>query len=87
VVSLGVERYYIEYMMGHKLSLYHEVKMKGVDFLRAVYLASGISIQPRSRASKIIDLIEIIHSWGLKPEELLTQEALNQFNKARAATS
>jgi hypothetical protein len=81
MVSLGVERDYVEYMMGHKLSSYHDVKMKGVDFLRAVYLASGISIQPRSKASKIIDLIEIINSWGLNPEELLTQEALNQFQR------
>jgi len=87
MVSLGVERDYIEYMMGHTLSIYHDVKMKGVDFLRAVYLASGFSIQPRTKASKIIDLIEIINSWGLNPEEFLTQEALDQFYRARAATS
>ncbi|MGA3192651.1 MAG: site-specific integrase [Candidatus Bathyarchaeia archaeon] len=84
MVSLGVERDYIEYMMGHTLSIYHDVKMKGVDFLRAVYLASGLSIQPRTKASKMIDLIEIINSWGLNPEEFLTQEALDQFYEARA---
>lgn len=83
MVSLGVERDYIEYMMGHTLSIYHDVKMKGVDFLRAVYLASGLSIQPRTKASKMIDLIEIINSWGLNPEEFLTQKALNQINEAR----
>jgi integrase len=87
MVSLGVNRDYIEYMMGHKLSTYHDVKMKGVDFLRAVYLASGFSIQPRSKESKIIDLVEIMHSWGLDPEEFLTHEALNQSYRARAVPS
>jgi integrase len=87
MVSLGVERDYVEYMMGHTLSTYHDVKMKGVDFLRGIYLASDLSIQPRTRASKILDLIEIINSWGLNPEEVLTQETLNQSYRARAATS
>jgi hypothetical protein len=87
MVSLGVERDYIEYMMGHTLSTYHDVKMKGVDFLRGVYLASGLSIQPKTRASKIHDLIEIINSWGLNPEEVLTQETLNQSYGASAVTS
>ena len=87
MVSLGVERDYVEYMMGHTLSTYHDVKMKGVDFLRGVYLASGLSIQPKTRASKIRDLIEIINSWGLNPEEVLTQETLNQSYRASAATS
>ena len=87
MVSLGVERDYVEYMMGHTLSTYHDVKMKGVDFLRGVYLASGLSIQPKTRASKIRDLIEIINSWGLNPKEVLTQETLNQSYGASAATS
>jgi integrase len=78
MISMGVERDYIEYMMGHTLSIYHDVKMKGVDFLRGVYSASGLSIQPKTRASKILDLKEIIHSWGLNPEEVLTQKALNE---------
>ena len=87
MVSLGVERDYVEYMMGHKLSSYHDVKMKGIDFLRGVYLASGFSIQPRSKQSKIIDLVEIMHSWGLGPEEFLSHEALNQSYRARAVPS
>jgi integrase len=82
MISTGVERDYVEYMMGHTLSVYHDLKMKGVDFLRGIYLASGLSIQPRTKASKILDLIEVIHSWGLSPEEVLTQEALNQSHSA-----
>jgi hypothetical protein len=70
--------------MGHSLSIYHDVKTKGVDFLRRIYLASGLSIQPATKASKILDLIEIIRSWGLDPEEILTQEALNYPNRVHA---
>jgi integrase len=77
MISTGTERDYVEYMMGHTLSIYHDVKMKGVDFLRAIYLKSGISIQPRTKASKILDLIEIARSWELDPEEVLTRQALN----------
>lgn len=87
MISLGVERDYVEYMIGHTLSIYHDVKMKGVDFLRGIYLASGLSIQPRTKASKILDLIEIVRSWGLDPEEVLTQEALNHPCRALAPTS
>jgi hypothetical protein len=79
MISLGVERDYVEYMMGHTLSIYHDVKMKGVDFLRGIYSASGLSIQPRTKADKILDLTEIIHSWGLNPEEVLTQKALQSL--------
>lgn len=79
MVSMVVERNYIEYMMGHTLSIYHDVKMKAVDFLQGIYLASGLRIQPKTRAYKILDPIEIIHSWEPNPEEVLTQKALNEF--------
>jgi integrase len=87
MMSTGTERDYVEYMMGHSLSVYHDVKMKGVDFLRGIYLKSGMSIQPRTKASKILDLIEITRSWKLNPEEVLTQEALNFPGRAHATTS
>jgi integrase len=86
MISTGTERDYVEYMMGHTLSVYHDVKMKGVDFLRGIYLASGISIQPRTKASKILDLIEITRSWELDPEEILTHEALNHSHREDATT-
>jgi len=86
MISTGTERDYVEYMMGHTLSVYHDVKMKGVDFLRGIYLASGMSIQPRNKASKILDLIEIIRSWELDPKEILTHEALNHSHRVDATT-
>ena len=82
MISTGTERDYVEYMMGHTLSVYHDVKMKSVDFLRGIYQASGLSIQPRTKASKIADLIRIIDAWKLDPTEILSQEALNHSREA-----
>ena len=68
---------YIEYMMGHKMSTYHDIQMKGTDFLRNVYSASGLSIKPKTKVNRIDALKEIIRAWGLNPEQILTREALN----------
>jgi len=74
----GVERDYIDFMMGHKVCNYHDIKMKGVEYLRGIYLTSGIGIQPKIRLNKIDVLKEIMCAWGLNPEELLTRKALEQ---------
>ena len=76
MASLGVDRDYIEYMMGHTISTYHDIKMKGIEFLRNIYTASGLSIKPKTRTSKIDALKEIIRAWGLNPEEILTKQAM-----------
>jgi len=64
LAALGVDRDYIEYMMGHKVSTYHDIQMKGIEFLRNVYAASGLSIRPKTRLSRIEALKEIIRAWG-----------------------
>jgi hypothetical protein len=46
-------------MMGHTISTYHDIQMKGIEFLRGVYIASGLSIKPKTRLSKIEALKEI----------------------------
>ena len=76
MAALGVERDYIEYMMGYTISTYHDIRMKGIEFLRGIYTASGLSIKPKTRISKIDALKEIIHAWGMDPEEILTKKAL-----------
>ncbi len=81
MAALGVDRDYIEYMMGHTISTYHDIKMKGIEFLRGIYLASGLSIKPKTRVSKIDALKEIIRAWGLNPEEILTKNALTKPNR------
>jgi hypothetical protein len=53
MAALGVDRDYIEYMMGHTISTYHDIQMKGIEFLRGIYIASGLSIKPKTRISKI----------------------------------
>jgi site-specific recombinase XerD len=78
LAALGVDRDYIEYMMGHTISTYHDIQMKGVEFLRNIYAASGLSIRPKTQLSKIEALKEIVRAWGMNPEEVLTREALNR---------
>ena len=84
LVALGVNRDYIEYMMGHKILTYHDVKMKGVEFLRNIYAASGLSIRPKTRVSNIEALKEIIRAWGMDPEEILTKKALAEPHRVYA---
>jgi aryl-alcohol dehydrogenase-like predicted oxidoreductase len=84
MAALGVNTDYIEYMMGHKISTYHDVQMKGVEFLRNIYAASGISIKPKTRVSKIDALKEIIRAWGMNPEEILAKEALSKPHRTYA---
>ncbi|MCP8304528.1 MAG: hypothetical protein H3Z50_03540 [archaeon] len=62
--------------MGHSISTYHDVEMKGIEFLRNVYGTSGLSIRPKTKLSRIETLKEIIRTWGMNPEEILTKEAL-----------
>ena len=78
MAALGVQTDYIEYMMGHTISTYHDVQMKGIEYLRGIYAASGLSIKPKTRVSKIDAFKEIIRAWGLNPEEILTREALTK---------
>jgi site-specific recombinase XerD len=76
--ALGVPSDYIEYMMGHTISTYHDIKMKGVEFLRNVYASSGLSIKPKTRVSKLEILKEFARLLGLNPEEVIVREALSK---------
>jgi len=73
--ALGVDREYVEYMMGHRIDRYHDIQMKGPDFLRNAYSASGLSIRPKTQQSKIETLKEMIRAWGMNPEQILTKQA------------
>ncbi|MCW4024959.1 MAG: site-specific integrase [Candidatus Bathyarchaeota archaeon] len=75
LASLQVDRDYIEYMMGHTISTYHDIEMKGIEYLRGIYAASGLCVQQKTKVGKIDALKEIIRAWGLNPEEILTREA------------
>ena len=62
-------------MMGHTISTYHDIEMKGTEFMRGIYTASGLSIKPKTTSNKIETLKEIVRSFGLNPDEILTKEA------------
>jgi hypothetical protein len=74
VEALGVPRDYVEYMMGHKLSTYHYVGMKGIEFFRGVYAAANLRIQPKERASLADVLKEMIRARGEDPSRYLKAE-------------
>lgn len=78
LAALGVNNDYIEYMMGHRTPTYHDIHMKGVEFLRRIYMASGLSIKPKTKASRIDVLNEMLRAWGVNPDEVQVKEALKQ---------
>jgi len=80
LAALGTPTDYIEYMMGHTISTYHDIEMKGIEYLRGIYSASALSIKPKTKVSKIDALKEIIRAWGLNPDEILTKDALTRPN-------
>ncbi len=80
LASLCIQTDYIEYMMGHTISTYHDIRMKGIEFLRGVYLSSGLSIKPKTRLNKLEALKEMIRAWGLNPDQVMSKEALAQAN-------
>ncbi|MFH0896468.1 MAG: hypothetical protein V1850_00260 [Candidatus Bathyarchaeota archaeon] len=66
----------IEYMMGHKLSTYNDMQMKGIEFLRGHYNGSGLSVRPKTKLSKIDQLKIIIEAWGMDANKILSRDAL-----------
>jgi hypothetical protein len=83
MASLDVDRDYIDFMMGRPAKdRYHTVRTKGVEYLRGVYLTSRIRIAPKVKMNRIDALKEILQSWGLDPQKILTDEALAQITPA-----
>ncbi len=80
LASLSIQTDYIEYMMGHTISTYHDIRMKGIEYLRGVYVSSGLSIKPKTRLNKLEALKEMIRAWGLNPDQVMSREALAQSN-------
>ena len=83
--ALGVQPDYVDYMMGHTIDTYHNIQMNGVEFLRSIYATSGLSIRPKTQVSKIEALKQIIRTWGLDPEKILTREAFSSPHRTIAS--
>ena len=67
---LGVDRDFIEYMLGHKVSGYFDVKAKGIEYLRSIYTKAGLSIKPQTKEDKIAALKSIAQSWDLNLNDI-----------------
>jgi site-specific recombinase XerD len=80
MISLGVQSDYVDYMMGHKVDTYNDIQSKGIEFLRNIYRAAGLTIRAKMKVSKLDALKEIIRAWGMNPEEVLTRNALVEGN-------
>ena len=62
--------------MGHIISTYNDVRMKGVDYMRNLYSSSELSIRPKTKSSKIQQLRLIIEALGMDPNETMSRDAL-----------
>jgi site-specific recombinase XerD len=78
LLALGVQPDYVDYWMGHKLNTYHDIDSVGLEKLRSVYSAAGLSIRPKTHVNKIEALKEMIRAMGMNPEAVLTRDALVQ---------
>ncbi len=79
LTALGVPVDYIEYMMGHKLSTYHDVQMKGIEFLRGVYASAGLRIFQKPKTPTLADVLkEMIRARGEDPSKYLKEEIINK---------
>jgi hypothetical protein len=85
MLAAGVNSDYANYMMGHKINTYHDIQMKGVEFLRGVYASSGLSIRTKTKFSQIEALKQICRAWGLNPDEVLTREAMSAPHRIYAS--
>jgi len=63
--------------MGRTIRRYRDIQI-GVEFLRGIYVAAGLSIKARAKISKIDVLKEIIRAWRLDSEEVLVRKALSE---------
>jgi len=66
---------YIDYMMGHTVSTYNDIK-NNISKLRELYASSGLSIRPKTKLSKLDYLKMVVESMGLNPDEVLSKDAL-----------
>lgn len=57
---------------------YNSIKSKGVEFLRRIYISSGLSIKPKTQVTRMEILKEMVRSLGYEPEKILVKEAFIQ---------
>jgi hypothetical protein len=53
--------------MGHVTATYNDMQMLGVEFLRNIYAAAGLSIRPKTKVNRIDMIKEMIRSTWHEP--------------------
>jgi len=86
MMALGTQSDYVDYMMGHTISTYHDIQSKGIEFLRNIYASAALSIKPRVQASKIEMVKEFVRGLGLNPEEILSKKAFSEPHRSYATS-
>ena len=56
LLALGVQPDYVDCMMGHTIDTYHDVQSKGIEFLRGIYTAANLTLEPRQKLTKLDQL-------------------------------
>lgn len=67
---------YIEYMMGHTISTYNDIQMKGIEFLRSKYAAAGIRIRQKEKADIYEFVEDLLRSKGYSIDKELLRKAI-----------
>jgi len=78
VNGLGVGDDYIDYMRGHVVDTYHNIRSKGVEFLRNIYAKAGLPTRPQSKLSELYIVKEFANAQGLDPEKILVEKAFTE---------
>jgi hypothetical protein len=75
LIAARVQPDYIDYMMGHTIDTYDDVRSKGIEFLRNIYSAANLSLTPTPVFSKLNKLKVFATGLGLDPERVIMDEA------------
>lgn len=67
---------YIEYMMGHQTSTYHDIEGLGIEKLRNSYATAGLSIKPKTQFDKLDMVKALVESLGMNPDKIISKEAM-----------
>ena len=78
LTASGVPVDYVEFWMGHKISTYHDIEMKGIEFLRNIYAMSGFGVRPRAKI-EVYDVIEeMLRAKGYLVDKDLLMRAVSK---------
>ena len=71
LISPGVGESYVDFWMDHVGGTYHDIEMKGIEFLPDLYTRAGLSIRPRTINNKVDLLNQMSHTVGASHDDIL----------------